>query len=207
MARYTGPKDRLARREGVDLFLRSVLSKRSGKIVRDYVPGEHGQNQRGKFSNYSLQLREKQKVKRIYGVLEKQFRNYFKKAAKTKGVTGAELLRQLERRLDNVVYRSGFAVTRAHARQMVNHGAIEVNGQKVDIPSFQVSAQDEIRLKVKPERAKRIQEVFTEIKETVASEWLEVQEKELLAKVSRLPERADIKFPVEEQLIVELYSK
>ncbi|MFT5206514.1 MAG: small subunit ribosomal protein S4 [Candidatus Omnitrophota bacterium] len=207
MARYIGPKNRLARREGVDLFLKSVLSKRSGQLERDFAPGQHGANTRGKQSNFGLQLREKQKVKRIYGVLEKQFRNYFKKAAKSKGVTGAELLCLLERRLDNVLYRTGLTVTRAHARQVVSHGAVKVNGRKVNIASFQVSALDEISLNVKPERAKRVQETYKEIKDSVANSWIDVNDKDLAAKVMRLPERSDIQFPVEEQLIVELYSK
>lgn len=207
MARYIGPKDRLSRREGMDLFLRSVLSKRAGKLIRDYPPGVHGQTGRFRVTNFGTQLREKQKVKRIYGVLEKQFRNYFKKAARLKGVTGELLLSLLERRLDNTVFRSGLAVTRAHARQMVAHGAVQVNGRRVNIPSFQVSVSDEIRLKVKPERAKRIHETFEKVKETVARDWIEVNEKELVAKIRRLPERSDVKFPVEESLIVELYSK
>lgn len=207
MARYVGPKDRLARREGVDLFLHSVLSKRSGKLERDFAPGVHGQNTRGKQSNFGLQLREKQKVKRIYGVLERQFRNYFKKAAQTKGVTGSELLKLLEKRLDNVVYRSGLATTRAHARQMVSHGAITVDGRKVNIPSYQVSLNQVIKCKVKPERAKVIQETYEKVKDTVAHDWLEVDIKQLSSTIKRLPEREDVNFPVEEQLIVELYSK
>ena len=207
MGRLLGPKDRLARREGMDLFLHSVLSKRSGVIARDFPPGQHGQNARGKTSNYGTQLREKQKVKRIYGVLERQFRNYFERASKTKGVTGTELLSLLERRLDNVVYRSGFAVTRAQARQMVAHGAAFVNGRRVNVPSYLVYADDSIQLKVKPERAKKIQETYVEIKDTTSRDWIEVNDKDLTAKVKRLPVRTDINFPVEEQLIVELYSK
>lgn len=207
MARYVGPKDRLARREGADLFLHSVLSKRSGKLERDFAPGMHGQNTRNKQSNFGVQLREKQKVKRIYGVLERQFRNYFKKAAQTKGVTGTELLKLLEKRLDNVVYRSGLATTRAHARQMVAHGAIMVDGRKVNIPSYQVALNQVIKCKVKPDRAKVIQETYEKVKDTVAHDWLEVDSKQLMATIKRLPEREDVNFPVEEQLIVELYSK
>ncbi len=207
MGRLLGPKDRLTRREGMDLFLHSVLSKRSGTIARDFPPGQHGQNSRGKTSNYGLQLREKQKVKRIYGVLERQFRNYFERASKTKGVTGAELLSLLERRLDNIVYRSGFAVTRAQARQMVAHGAVFVNGRRVNVPSYLAYQDDEIKLKVKPERAKKIQETWNEIKDTTAKDWIQINDKDLTAKVKRLPVRTDINFPVEEQLIVELYSK
>jgi small subunit ribosomal protein S4 len=207
MGRLLGPKDRLSRREGMDLFLHSVLSKRSGTIARDFPPGQHGQNTKGKMSNYGLQLREKQKVKRIYGVMERQFRNYFERASKIKGVTGAQLLSMLERRLDNVVYRSGFAVTRAQARQMVSHGAVAVNGRKVTIPSYQIETEDIVKMRVKADRAKVIQDTYTQIKDTTAKDWIQVNDKDLTAVVKRLPERADINFPVEEQLIVELYSK
>jgi len=191
----------------MDLFLRSALSKRTHAQLRDYAPGQHGQSARGKLSNYGVQLREKQKVKRIYGLLEKQFRNYFKKAAQAKGITGVELLKMLERRLDNAVYRAGLAVTRAQARQMVSHGSVTVNGRKVNIPSFQLKVDDKIGLKVKPARAKEIQEQFEKIRDAVAKQWIDVDEKQLSAVIRRYPERGDINFPVEEQLIVELYSK
>lgn len=210
MARYTGPKLRLHRREGMDLFLKGILKtnpQAKAKEPRDYPPGQHGGARRIKVSNFGLQLREKQKLKRIYGVMEKQFRRYFKEAARNKAATGTELLRTLERRLDNAVYRSNFAVTRAQARQMVVHGAVLINDKKVDRPSFQVNVNDVIALHLTPERVKRIREAYEQLKDQSRTAWIEVNEKDLKSTVMRMPERSDINFPIEEQLVVELYSK
>lgn len=205
MGRYTGPKIRIHRREGQDIGLKSY---NPAKEWRDYAPGMHGQNRRSKQSDFGIQLREKQKVKAAYGVMERQFRTYFKRAARKKGVTGQLLLQFLERRLDNVIYRSGFAVTRAQARQMVSHGNVLVNDRKIDRPSFQVEAGDAVQLKLrKPERTKAIQELHEKVKDNMKTEWLDVDSKGLKAVVKRLPERADIQMPIQEQLIVELYSK
>jgi small subunit ribosomal protein S4 len=203
MGRYTGPRNRLQRRLGMDLFLKSKPQKN----LREYPPGMHGPAFRRKLSDFGLQLREKQKLKAIYGVFEKQFRRYFKIAARRPEATGTELLRILERRLDNVIYRSGLALTRPQGRQMVVHGAVRVNDHKVDRPSLQVSPEDVITLKVKPDRQKAIVEQFEGLKEQVGSDWLDINVKDLKSVVKRLPQRSDIKFPIEEQLVVELYSK
>lgn len=205
MARYTGPKWRLSRREGIELF----SSKRNALERRNYAPGQHGAR-RSKLSDFGLQLREKQKVKRIYGVLERQFRCYYEKATRSKGITGSVLLQMLERRLDNVVYRLGFATTRPQARQMVSHGLICVNDKRVNIPSYQIKVGEEISVK-NNEKIKRLaQENLKQNKEYQAREevsWVAVDEDHLRGKVSRLPEREDIVFPINEQLIIELYSK
>jgi len=205
MARYTGPKWRLSRREGIELF----SSKRNALERRNYAPGQHGAR-RSKLSDFGLQLREKQKVKRIYGVLERQFRCYYEKATRSKGITGSVLLQMLERRLDNVVYRLGFATTRPQARQMVSHGLICVNDKRVNIPSYQIKVGEEISVK-NNEKIKRLaQENLKQNKEYQAREevgWVAVDEDHLKGKVSRLPEREDIVFPINEQLIIELYSK
>ena len=205
MARYTGPKWRLSRREGIELF----SSKRNALERRNYAPGQHGAR-RAKLSDFGLQLREKQKVKRIYGVLERQFRRYYEKATRSKGVTGSVLLQLLERRLDNVVYRLGFATTRPQARQMVNHGLICVNDKRVNIPSYMTKVGEEISVKNKDSIKKYAQENFNQNKEYQGREevgWVTVDEAHLRGKVSRLPEREDIVFPINEQLIIELYSK
>lgn len=205
MARYTGPKWRLSRREGVELF----SSKRNALERRDYAPGMHGAR-RVKLSDYGLQLREKQKVKRIYGVLERQFRRYYEKATRSKGITGSVLLQLLERRLDNVVYRLGFATTRPQARQMVSHGLICVNDRRVNIPSFQVKVGDEISVRNKDNiknLAKANLDLNNEYQGREQVSWVTVDEKHFKGKVSRLPEREDIVFPINEQLIIELYSK
>ncbi len=206
MARYTGPKWRLSRREGVELF----SSKRSALERRNYAPGQHG-NKRVKLSDYGIQLREKQKVKRLYGVLERQFRRYYEKATGSKGITGSLLLQMLERRLDNVVYRLGFATTRPQARQIVNHGLVCVNDKRVDIPSFLVKVGDEVSVKPKENIKKYIQtniEMNTQFqgREAVPA-WVSVDPQHLKGKVLRFPEREDIAFPINEQLIIELYSK
>lgn len=208
MGRYVGASCRLCRREGEKLFLKGTRCStyRCSMGRREYAPGEHGAR-RSKFSNYGLQLREKQKVKRIYGLLEKQFRNYFAKAARTKGITGTILLQFLERRLDNVLYQLGFATSRKEARQIVGHRFVYVNGRRVNIPSFLVKKSDEIILKPKAKGLKFIKENIEASSARNAPVWLEVDRDQFKGKVVRLPERDDIAFPVNEQLIVELYSR
>jgi small subunit ribosomal protein S4 len=202
MGRYRGPRVRLMRREGVNLDLK----KRWTLERRESPPGQHGLR-KTKLSNYGIQLREKQKAKRFYGILEKQFRNYFIKAASTKGVTGTILLQLLERRLDNVLYQMGFATTRAQGRQMATHGLILLNGKKVDIPSIQVKPEDVITFKNKPATVKLVQTNLELNKGWAAPAWLEVSNDKLTGKVLRFPTRDEIKAPVAEQLIVELYSR
>lgn len=208
MARYTGPSCRLCRREGVKLFLKGYRCT-SGKCSidrRSYKPGMHGQR-RVKLSDYGLQLREKQKAKAIYGMLETQFRNYFKKAAKAKGVTGEVLLQLLERRLDNVVFRSCLASSRSQSRQMVSCGFIIVNDKKVDRPSYSVDKGDVVRIKGKEQQIKAISERLEELKQRGIPSWIKLDEKVLTATIQRLPTKEDVGFPIQEQLIVELYSK
>ncbi len=184
-------------------------SKRDALERRDYAPGQHG-SKRAKLSNYGIQLREKQKVKRVYGILERQFRRYYEKATSSKGVTGTVLLQLLERRLDNVVYRLGFATTRPQARQIVGHGLVCVNDKRVDIPSYLVKAGDEISVKPKDPIKKYVKanlELNGQYQRREKVSWVTVDESHLKGKVTRLPERADITFPINEQLIIELYSK
>ena len=206
MARYTDASCRLCRREGQKLFLKGerCYSTKCALEKRNYAPGQHGQS-RKKISEYGLQLREKQKAKRFYGLLETQFRNLFDKAAQRKGMTGENLLIMLESRLDNVVFRMGFASSRKEARQLVNHGHFTVNGKKVDIPSFEVKAGDVIKVKEKSTSSPK----FKEIKEMTISvpSWITVDVDKLEGKVVALPKREDIDTPIEEHLIVELYSK
>ena len=206
MARYTDASCRLCRREGQKLFLKGErgYSTKCALEKRNYAPGQHGQS-RKKMSEYGLQLREKQKAKRFYGLLETQFRNLFDKAAKRKGMTGENLLIMLESRLDNVVFRMGFASSRKEARQLVNHGHFTVNGKKVDIPSFEVKAGDVVKVKEKSTSSPK----FKEIKEMTISvpSWITVDVDKLEGKVVALPKREDIDTPIEEHLIVELYSK
>lgn len=202
MARYTGPRCRLSRREGVNLGLK----KRWSLDKREVPPGQHG-FRRGKLSNYGLQLREKQKTKRIYGILEKQFKNYYLKATNAKGVTGTVLLQLLETRLDNVVYRLGFAITRAQARQIVGHGLVRVNGRKVNIASAPVKAGDEISFASKEAAAKYIKKNIEMNDGWAVPAWLMADKDTLKGKVVRIPVRDDIVVPVNEQLIIELYSK
>jgi len=173
---------------------------------RSYVPGQHGQR-RIKMSDYGKQLREKQKVKRIYGILERQFRSYFQKAEKQRGITGEALLQFLERRLDNVVFRCCFASSRAEARQMVRHNFIRINGKKVNIPSFLVKKGDIVKIKADEKGIKRIAQTLKENKDRGVSKWIQLDEEKLTATVSELPKREDVAFPIDEQLIVELYSK
>jgi small subunit ribosomal protein S4 len=208
MARYIGPSCRICRREGLKLFLKGkrCSSEKCAFVKRQYAPGQHGQK-RAKLSNYAGQLREKQKVKRIYGILEKQFRTYFQKAAKTKGVTGKMLLQYLERRLDNVIFHLHFATSRSEARQFVRHNHIYVNNRKVNIPSYLVKKDDAIELKAKEKFRKRIQDNIEISKERGMPSWLESDLNNLKGKIVRLPDREDIQLPISEQLIVELYSK
>ena len=203
MARYTGPRFKLCRREGVNLF----GNKKFDVEIRNYPPGEHGNKRRVKLSDFGLQLREKQKVKRIYGVLERQFRRYYEKAASTKGITGHILLQLLERRLDNVIFRMNFATTRPQARQIVSHGLVCVNDQRVNIPSFTVKQGDEVSFKLKDKIKKFIEGNIESNKDRAVPKWLSVDAKHLKGKVTQLPERDDVQFPINEQLIVELYSK
>ena len=206
MARSLDPKCKQCRREGMKLFLKGerCLTEKCAVERRSYPPGEHGRG-RIKQSEYLLQLREKQKARRYYGILEKQFRNYYEKAAKAQGITGEALLRMLETRLDNVVYRLGFAASRAQARQLVRHGHFHVNGRRVNIPSYQVRPDDIVSLKA-GSPAEQVVRDATDLTASVAS-WLQADHDNLTGKVLKLPERTDIDTPVQEQLIVELYSK
>lgn len=210
MGRDTGPKEKLSRREGTDLFLKGERAlKGKSAIVRrgENPPGQHGAARRRNISEYGLRLREKQKVRRIYQVRERQFRRYYKNALNMGGVTGDNLLSLLERRLDNVVYRLCFASTRPAARQLVNHGHVEVNGRKVDISSYRVNENDEITIKEKSREVKRISESLELLERSGVPAWLEIDQENFKGKVLRLPVRDDITMPVEEQLIVEFYSR
>jgi small subunit ribosomal protein S4 len=208
MARYIDAVCRLCRREGEKLFLKGTKcsSEKCTLAKRSYAPGQHGKN-KPKISNYGLQLREKQKVKRIYGIFEKQFRRYFNIASRTKGVTGKVLLQLLERRLDNVIFRLGFAVSRAQARQIVRHNFIYINTKRVNIPSYLIGSGDIVQVKTKEKSQKRIREIMEYTKDRTVPSWLELNTQELKARVLRLPEKEDIQQPIQEQLIVELYSK
>ncbi len=209
MARYTGPSCRLCRREGIKLYLKGerCYTEKCSVDRRSYAPGQHGQRRRGKYSEYGLQLREKQKARRIYGVLEKQFRRYFKEADRRKGITGENLLQILESRLDNIVYRMGFALSRSEARQLVRHGHFTVNGQKVTIPSYQVSPGDVVAVKETSRGKGRFKELAELTRNQGRVEWLEVDSDNLTGKIIRLPNREEIDTPIEEHLIVELYSR
>jgi small subunit ribosomal protein S4 len=209
MARYTDPVCRLCRREGEKLFLKGTKcgTQKCPITRRAYAPGQHGQSRRTKQSDYGIQLREKQKVRKIYGVLEKQFRRYFKIASKTKGVTGKVLLQLLERRLDNVVFRLGLATSRSGARQIARHNHIFINGKRVNIPSFLVSQGDVLQVKMKEKGMALIKGNLDATKDRTVPAWLAFNPSELKATVTRLPEKDDIQFPIQEQLIVELYSK
>ncbi|WP_018694007.1 30S ribosomal protein S4 [Algicola sagamiensis] len=206
MARYLGPKLKLSRREGTDLFLKSGVRAIDSKCKIDTAPGQHGAR-KPRLSDYGLQLREKQKVRRIYGVLEKQFRNYYKDAARLKGNTGENLLQLLEQRLDNVVYRMGFASTRAEARQLVSHKAIMVNGKTVNIPSYRVSPEDVVAVREKSKKQGRITAALELAEQREKPTWVEVDNKQMEGVFKRLPERTDLSADINEQLIVELYSK
>lgn len=208
MARYTGPVCRLCRREGTKLFLKGdrCYSGKCSVDKRTYAPGQHGQS-RKKQSGYGLQLREKQKVRRYYGVLESQFAHYFELANKKSGITGENLLQILESRLDNVVYRLGFAMSRPEARQLVRHGHFTVNGKKVNIPSYLVKAGDKIAIAEKSKSLPKVKAILEGLDNKVVPKWLELDKNALAAKVVTLASRDDIDLPIEETLIVELYSK
>ncbi|NND68781.1 MAG: 30S ribosomal protein S4 [Halioglobus sp.] len=206
MARYIGPKCKLSRREGTDLQLKSGVRALETKCKVEAIPGQHGAR-RGRLSDYGVQLREKQKVRRIYGVLEKQFRNYYKDAARQKGATGENLLQLLESRLDNVVYRIGFGATRAESRQLVSHKAILVNGSVVNIPSYQVKAGDIVSLREKAKKQLRVQSAMALAAQRGEPEWIEVNSEKLEATFKSAPERQDLSSEINENLIVELYSK
>ena len=207
MARYLGPKCKLSRREGTDLFLKSGIRPLESKCKLDTPPGTTAGQRRGRLSDYGLQLREKQKLRRMYGVLEKQFRNYYKKAAQRKGSTGENLIQSLEGRLDNVVYRMGYASTRAEARQLVSHKSIEVNGKSVNIPSYQVSAGDQVGISEKSKKQLRIQSAMEISSQVGRPDWVEVDVKLLSGVMRSLPEREDVLPDINENLVVELYSK
>ncbi len=208
MGKDLSPSCRQCRREGEKLFLKGTrcFTHKCAIDRRQYAPGQHGLK-RTKLSNFGIQLREKQKLKRIYGLLEKQFRSYFEKAAHQKGVTGTTLLQYLERRLDNVLYQLGFAASRREARQIVNHGHVFINDRAVNIPSFLVKEHDEISIKGKDGLTKAIKENITLVGDRAVPAWLESDKEHLRGKVKRLPQREDIQYSVNEQLVVELYSR
>lgn len=206
MARYLGPVCKLSRREGTDLFLKSRGKALDSKCKLDQRPGQHGAK-RTRNSDYALQLRAKQRLRRIYGVLEKQFRNYYKAADQQKGATGQNLLNFLEARLDNVVYRMGFASTRAEARQLVSHKAIVVNDQLINIPSYQVTPGDTVGLRAKAKNQQRVKEALTVAEQYGLPQWVEVNSKEMSGVFKSLPDRVDLGSEINEQLVVELYSK
>ncbi|MGA8673155.1 MAG: 30S ribosomal protein S4 [Terracidiphilus sp.] len=209
MARYTGAVCRLCRREGTKLFLKGTkcTSDRCPIEKRNFPPGQHGKDRKAKIVGYGLQLHEKQKAKRIYFTLEGQFREYYEKANRASGVTGDLLIQQLERRLDNVAYRLGFAISRRQARQIVRHGHIQVNGRKVNIPSYQVNAGDEIALRDAAKKLIIVEQATQFAAANPIPVWLEVNYENLSGRVLSLPKRKDVALPINEQLIVELYSK
>ncbi len=206
MARYIGPKCKLSRREGTDLFLKSRVRSIESKCNMEKQPGQTSDRRR-RLSDYGLQLREKQKMRRMYGVMEKQFRNYYKKAAQEKGATGDNLFRMLEQRLDNVVYRMGFGSTRSEARQLVSHKAIEVNGKILNVPSYQVKADDVISVREKARKQVRVQSSLEIAKQYGFVEWIEVDTKGMTGTFKRVPDRSELPAEINEQLVVELYSK
>lgn len=206
MARYLGPTCKLSRREGTDLFLKSGVRPLDSKCKAETAPGAHGAR-RGRLSDYGVQLREKQKVRRMYGVLEKQFRNYYKKAARLKGATGENLLQLLESRLDNVVYRMGFGSTRAEARQLVSHKAIMVNGEVVNIASYQLQAGDKVAVREKAKQQLRVKHSIELASQRGDSAWIEVNTGGMEGTYKAQPDRADLSSEINESLIVELYSK
>ncbi len=209
MARYIGPVCRLCRREGMKLFLKGerCYTEKCAIEKRNFAPGQHGKSRKSKLAGYGVQLREKQKVKRIYGVLEDQFRRYFEQAERTRGITGETLLQLLERRLDNVAYRLGLATSRPQARQLVRHGHVTVNGRQVDIPSFSVKPGDVIAVRPGSRKLPGILHAMEEVKGRGVPEWLQFDAEAFSAKVGSIPTREQINLPVQEQLIVELYSK
>jgi small subunit ribosomal protein S4 len=209
MARYTGPVCRLCRREGTKLFLKGTkcLSDRCPIEKRNFPPGMHGKDRKAKIVGYGLQLHEKQKAKRMYFTLEGQFREYYEKASRAPGVTGELLIQQLERRLDNVAFRLGFAISRRQARQVVRHGHVTVNGKKVNIPSFQVNVGDEIAVRESAKKLVIVEQGAQYAAQNPVPVWLEASFENLSGRVLSLPKRKDVNLPINEQLIVELYSK
>ena len=207
MARYLGPKLKLSRREGTDLFLKSGVRPLDSKCRADTIPGQHGSARRQRLTDYAVQLREKQKVRRMYGVLEKQFRNYYKKADGQKGATGQNLLRLLESRLDNVVYRVGFGSTRAESRQLVSHKAILVNGERVNIASYQVNPNDVISVRQQSKGQLRIQSALELASQRGDVEWVDINIEKMEGVFKRYPDRSELPSEINENLIVELYSK
>ena len=209
MARYTGAVCRLCRREGTKLFLKGTkcTSDRCPLEKRNFPPGMHGKDRKAKIVGYGLQLHEKQKAKRMYFTLEGQFREYYEKANRATGVTGELLIQQLERRLDNVAYRLGFAISRRQARQVVRHGHVTVNGRKVNIPSYQVNAGDEIAIRESAKKLLIVEQGAQYAAQNPVPVWLEMNFDTLTGRVLSLPKRKDINLPINEQLIVELYSK
>jgi small subunit ribosomal protein S4 len=207
MARYIGPKCKLSRRQGMDLGLKSRARPIESKCQLEKPPGQHGDNRGRRQSDYAVQLREKQKLRFIYGILERQFRNYYAKAARRKGATGENLLQLLECRLDNVVYRMGFGVTRAEARQLVSHKTIQVNGQTVNIPSYQVAPEDVVAIRERAKKQVRIQDSLAIAEQIGFPEWVEVDTKKMEGRFKAAPERADLPADINESLVVELYSK
>ncbi len=206
MARYLGPTCKLSRREGTDLLLKSRGKSLEGKCKLDQRPGQHG-TARTRNSDYALQLRAKQRIRRIYGVLEKQFRNYYKSADLKKGATGLNLLNMLETRLDNVVYRMGYACTRAEARQLVSHKSIVVNDKITNIPSYQINIGDEVKIREKSKKQQRILDSLTVTEQYGYPSWLEVNSKDMTGIFKSYPERSELGADMNEQLVVELYSK
>ena len=206
MARYIGPSCKLSRREGTDLFLKSGARALDSKCKVETAPGQHGQR-RGRLSDYGVQLREKQKVRRIYGVLEKQFRAYYKEAARRKGASGENLLKLLESRLDNVVYRMGFGSTRAESRQLVSHKALSVNGKTVNVASYQVAVGDVVAVREKAKNQLRVQNAMNLAGQRAAVEWVDVSTEKKEGVFKRVPDRSDLPADINENLIIELYSK
>ena len=206
MARYIGPKCKLSRREGADLGLKSRARALETKCKLDKAPGQHG-DRRTRLSDYAVQLREKQKLRRTYGVLEKQFRNYYKTAARRKGSTGENLLKLLEGRLDNVVYRMGFGSTRSEARQLVSHRAILVNGQVVNVAAYQVQPSDVVSVREKARKQVRIQDSVTLAQQSGFPSWIEVDTSKFEGTFKAIPDRSDLPADINESLVVELYSK
>lgn len=209
MARYRGPVCKLCRREGTKLYLKGerCYTDKCALDKKAYVPGQHGPTRRAKQSEYGMQLREKQKARRMYGILENQFRRYFRRADQRKGVTGETLLQLLETRLDNVIYRMGLSGSRAEARQLVNHGHVLVNGKKTNVASYEVKPRDEITIKEKSRKSPRMQELKELAEGYSVPEWLEVDHENFQGRMVRVPGREEIDTPVEEHLIVELYSR
>ncbi|AEO08269.1 30S ribosomal protein S4 [Buchnera aphidicola] len=206
MAKYIGPKLKLSRREGTDLFLKSGLRSIESKCKLEQPPGQHG-IKKPRLSDYAVQLREKQKVRRLYGILERQFKIYYKKAARLTGNTGANLLQLLESRLDNVVYRMGFGCTRAESRQLINHKAVMVNKKIVNISSYQVAPNDQVSIRVKSQNQSRIKAALELVEQREKPIWLEVNSSKMEGVFKRFPERSDLSAEINEYLIVELYSK